>query len=67
MSVNEIRTMRNNEAILLFSNKKPVLLFMRPYFKHYEFKKLSEIVEVEYDKKTRNERVVYLDLKLLEK
>ena len=65
MSVSQIRTMRNNEAILLFSNKKPILLFMRPYFKHYEFKKLSKIAPVEYDKKTRNDKICYMDLESL--
>ncbi|MDA9817995.1 hypothetical protein N9C35_03045, partial [Flavobacteriaceae bacterium] len=47
MTVNQIRIMRDNEALFLFANKKPVMLYLKPYYKHYILNKLSQIKPLE--------------------
>lgn len=38
MNPQEIRMMKDNEAVYLFSNKKPILLKIRPYFESFIYK-----------------------------
>lgn len=43
LNSNQIRMLKDNQAIYLFSNKKPILLKIKPYFKHLLFKIYSTI------------------------
>ena len=61
----QIRTMLNNEAILIYSNKKPVMLYMKPYYKHSILKNLSELkpIKIEKENEDKNKKLHYMDLK----
>jgi len=61
-TISEIRTLRDNEAIYLNSSKKPIMLYMTPYYKHYYFKKLSELKLLEFDGIKNDGRLCYMDL-----
>ena len=62
-SIFQIRTMLDNEAILLYSNKKPVTLYMKPYYKHSILRNLSEIEPVKVERSNKEDILPYLDLK----
>jgi hypothetical protein len=57
--------MLNNEAILIYSNKKPVMLYMKPYYKHSILKNLSELkpIKIEKENEDKNKKLHYMDLK----
>ena len=55
--------MLDNEAILLYSNKKPVTLYMKPYYKHSILRNLSEIEPVKVERSNKEDILPYLDLK----
>lgn len=40
LNASSIRTLKDNKAIYLFANKKPILLNVKPYFKSRKFKSL---------------------------
>jgi len=61
-TISEIRTLRDNEAIYLNSSKKPIMLYMTPYYKHYYFKKLSELNSIEFEGIKNDDRLCYMDL-----
>ena len=43
MSAQEIRMMNDNQALYLFSNKKPILMKIRPYFQSFLFNSYAKI------------------------
>mgnify|MGYP000446873747 FL=1 len=43
MSISEIRTMKDDEALFVYSNKKPLKLKIKPYYKDFMFNGLSKI------------------------
>ena len=46
MKAQEIRMMQDKQALYLFSNKKPILLSIKPYFKDLIFNMYSKIKPV---------------------
>lgn len=62
MSAQEIRMMSDNQALYLFSNKKPILMTIKPYFKHWIFKFYVDIKSVlQQDRNLPNVKYVNLD------
>lgn len=43
MTAQEIRMMGNNQALYLFSNKKPILMTLQPYFRSWKFDSYTKI------------------------
>lgn len=65
MSASEIRTMKDNEAIFLYSNKKPLKIDIRPYYKSFMYRSFEKIEPV---KLTNNivDDIEYIDLENVE-
>ncbi len=67
MSVSEIRTMKDNESLFVYANKKPLKMRVKPYYKDFKFNSYSKMKP--YKIKNLNDdinddiKVKYVDLK----
>ena len=61
-NIAQIRTLLDNEALYLFSNKKPILLHIKPYYKHSILKKLSQINSLEFEGIKKENELCYMDV-----
>ncbi|WP_428738686.1 type IV secretory system conjugative DNA transfer family protein [Sulfurimonas sp.] len=66
MSVSEIRTMKDNEALFVYANKKPLKLDVKPYFKDMMYNSYSRLAPYQSMQNTYADRVVYVDLENVE-
>ena len=61
MTLDKIRTMKSNRAIYIYSNKKPVLLKIRPYYKSFRFKRYASLEPFKIQN-SFDESLKYVDL-----
>lgn len=66
MSVSEIRTIKDDEAIFLSANKKPLKIKIKPYYKDYIFKTYSKIPAFKVVKQNIDDEIKYYDLNNME-
>jgi type IV secretory pathway TraG/TraD family ATPase VirD4 len=43
MSISEIRTMKDKEALFVYANKKPLKMKIKPYYKKRLYDKVSKL------------------------
>lgn len=66
MSVSEIRTIKDNEALFLSANKKPLKIKVKPYYKDFMFNTYSKITPLKIKNQTINDDIKYIDLENIE-
>ena len=66
MSVSEIRTMKDNEALFVYANKKPLKMEVKPYFKSMMFNSFSKLPPYKSHTVNSDKKVVYVDLENVE-
>jgi len=62
MSVSEIRTMKDNEALFVYANKRPLKMEVKPYFKSMMFNSLSKLPAYKSPTLNSNDTIEYVDL-----
>ena len=63
MSVNEIITIKDNEALFLSANKKPLKMKVKPYYKSFILNTYSKLAPLKINNKTKDDDIYYIDLK----
>ena len=66
MSVSEIRTMKDNEALFVYANKRPLKLDIKPYYKDFMLNSFSKINPSKQKYQNHNDNIVYVDLENVE-
>lgn len=66
MSVSEIRTIEDNEALIVYSNKKPLKLTIKPYYKDMMYNSFSKVKPYEIKEQETNDDIRYVDLENVE-
>lgn len=66
MSVSEIRTIEDNEALIVYSNKKPLKLTIKPYYKDMMYNSFSKMKPYEIKEQETNDDIRYVDLENVE-
>jgi len=62
MSINEIRTMKDDEALFIMTNKLPVKLKVIPYFKDFRFNQYTKERAYDIHSRVNDIDVEYIDL-----
>lgn len=66
MSASEIRTIKDDEAIFLYANKKPLKLNVKPYYKDFMYKSFSNMKPYKINNTNANDNIYYVDLQNVE-
>ena len=66
MNVSEIRTMKDNEALFVYANKKPLKMSIKPYYKDMMYNGFSKMKPYKIEGANRYDSVQYVDLKNVE-
>lgn len=66
MSASEIRTIKDDEAIFLYANKKPLKLSVKPYYKDFMYKSFSNMKPYKINNTNANDNIYYVDLQNVE-
>lgn len=66
MSVSEIRTIKEDEAIYLSANKRPLKMKVKPYYKDYMFNTYSKIPAFKIKRQNTDDEIKYYDLDNME-
>ena len=61
MSVSEIRTMKDNEALFVYANKKPLKMSVKPYYKSMMYNSFSKIKAYKINHTQSNDNIEYVD------
>ena len=62
MNVSEIRTMKDNEALFVYANKKPLKMAVKPYYKDMMYNGFSKMKPHRINGVNRYDNVQYVDL-----
>lgn len=62
MKSSDIRTMKDNEALFIMTNKKPVKLEIKPYFEDFRFNRYTKEKPYEINSNVINTEIEYIDL-----
>lgn len=62
MASSDIRTMKDDEALFIMTNKLPLKLKIKPYYKDFILKTQTKKAPYKQEKSIRNLRVEYIDL-----
>ncbi|XPV67789.1 MAG: type IV secretory system conjugative DNA transfer family protein [Halarcobacter sp.] len=62
MSASEIRTMKDNEALFVYANKRPLKMDIKPYYKDFMFNSFSKINPSKQKLQSHDDNIVYVDL-----
>ena len=62
MNVSEIRTMKDNEALFVYANKKPLKMSVKPYYKDMMYNGFSKMTPYKDNVVNSNEKIEYVDL-----
>lgn len=62
MDVSEIRTMKDNEALFVYANKKPLKMEVKPYYKDFMFSSFSKLAPYTRNAVNHNDKIEYVDL-----
>lgn len=63
MNISEIRTMKDNEALFVYANKKPLKMSVRPYYKDMMYNGFSKMKPYKVKNNNHNDNIEYVDLK----
>ena len=66
MSISDIRTIKDNEALLVYSNKKPLKLTIKPYYKDMMNNSFSKIKPYVIKDLIVRDNIEYVDLENIE-
>lgn len=66
MNVSEIRIMKDNEALFVYANKKPLKMRVKPYYKDIRYNKFSKMKPYKIENVSNNEKIEYVDLENFE-
>ena len=66
MSVSEIRTIKDNEAIFFSANEKPLKMKVKPYYKDFMFNTYSKMPPLKVQNQNINDEIEYIDLENIE-
>ncbi|WP_298753782.1 type IV secretory system conjugative DNA transfer family protein [uncultured Arcobacter sp.] len=66
MNISEIRTMKDNEALFVYANKKPLKMSVRPYYKDMMYNSFSKMKPYTINGINRYDSVQYVDLENVE-
>ncbi len=66
MRLEEIRTMKDNEALFIMTNKLPLKLSIKPYYKDFRFNRYTKEAPHKVKTSTNSNVVEYIDLKYSE-
>jgi type IV secretory pathway TraG/TraD family ATPase VirD4 len=66
MNLSEIRTMKDNEALFVYANKKPLRLTTKPYYKDMMYNSFSKLPAYKSKIVNYNDNVEYIDLENIE-
>jgi len=66
MDVSEIRTMKDNEALFVYANKKPLKMGVKPYFKDMMYNSFSKMKPYAVDGVNHYDNIQYVDLENVE-
>lgn len=66
MSASEIRTMKDDEALFIYANKKPLKLNIKPYYKDFIFNGYSKLRPYEFKDLNSYDYISYVDLENVE-
>jgi len=66
MSASEIRTIKDDEAIFLYANKKPLKFTIKPYYKDFIYKGFANIPPYKIENTNNKDDISYVDLKNVE-
>lgn len=66
MNISEIRTMKDNEALYVYANKKPLRMEVRPYYKSMIYKGYSKLAPFVSTGVKSEDKVEYVDLENVE-
>lgn len=62
MKASDIRTMKDNEALFIMTNKKPVKLETKPYFEDFRFNRYTKEKPYEINSNVTDTHIEYIDL-----
>lgn len=62
MNVSEIRTMKDNEALFVYANKKPLKMEVKPYFKDMMYNNFSKMKPYKIENNNHSNNIKYVDL-----
>lgn len=62
MSSSDIRTMKDDEALFIMTNKLPLKLKIKPYYKDFLFRTYTKKAPHKIVQKSKDEKVEYIDL-----
>jgi type IV secretory pathway TraG/TraD family ATPase VirD4 len=62
MNLAEIRTMKNKEAIFLMTNKLPLKLDMKAYYKNRIFKSYTNLAPYKINHQNFDDTITYIDI-----
>jgi type IV secretory pathway TraG/TraD family ATPase VirD4 len=66
MNVSEIRTMKDNEALFVYANKKPLRMSVKPYYKDMMYNGFSKMKPYKINGVNRYDNVQYVNLENVE-
>ncbi len=66
MDVSEIRTMKDNEALFVYANKKPLKFNVKPYYKDFMFNSFSKLAPYKMKSLDHLDTISYVDLENVE-
>lgn len=64
MSIRELRTMKDNEILFIYANKRALKLQTTPYYEHGSFKSYAKMPKASLQSKSVNEQVEYVDFNI---
>lgn len=62
MNISEIRTMKDNEALFVYANKKPLKMSVKPYYKDMMYNNFSKMKPYKTKSVNRYDKIHYVDL-----
>jgi len=66
MNVSEIRTMKDNEALFVYANKKPLKMSIKPYYKDMMYNGFSKLKPYKINGVNRYDNIQYVDFENVE-
>lgn len=66
MSVSDIRTMKDDEALFVYANKKPLKMDIKPYYKDFKYNSYSKMIPYQIQSQNLYDDIEYIDLENIE-
>jgi type IV secretion system protein VirD4 len=66
MNLSEMRTMKDNESLFVYANKKPLKLITKPYYQDMMYNSFSKLPAYKNKTLNHNDNIEYVDLENIE-